>query len=59
MGQKKDGRWRIKKDELCVDSGKDNGGCCQVWISGKNVEFRREGLPAAFDGILQRPAARN
>jgi hypothetical protein len=59
MGRKKDGKWRIEKDELCVDRGKDDGGCYQVWLSGKNVELRREGLPAAFEGILQRPVSRN
>jgi hypothetical protein len=59
MGRKKDGKWWIEKDELCVDRGKDDGGCYQVWVSGKNVELRREGLPAAFEGVLQRPAARN
>jgi hypothetical protein len=59
MGQKKDGKWRVERDELCVDRGKDDGGCYQVWIFGKNVEFRREGLGATFEGILQRPAARN
>jgi hypothetical protein len=59
MVRKKDGKWRIEKDELCVDRGKDEGGCYQVWLSGKNAELRREGLPAAFEGLLQRPAARN
>ena len=59
MGRKKDGKWWIEKDELCVDRGKDDGGCYQVWLSGRNVEFRREGLPAAFEGVLQRPAPRN
>jgi hypothetical protein len=59
MGHKKDGKWRVEKDELCVDRGKDDGGCYQVWISGKNVEFRHEGLAASLEGILQRPAARN
>jgi len=59
MGRKKDGKWWIEKDELCVDRGKDDGGCYQVWLSGKNVELRREGLPAAFEGVLQPPAARN
>ena len=58
MGRKKDGKWWIEKDELCVDRGKDDGGCYQVWLSGRNVEFRREGLPAAFEGVLQRPAPR-
>ena len=59
MGKKKDGKWRVEKDELCVDRGKDDGGCYQVWISGRNVEFRHEGLAASLDGVLQRPAARN
>ena len=59
MGRKKDGKWWIEKDELCVDRGKDDGGCYQVWLSGRNVEFRREGLPAAFEGVLQRPVPRN
>ena len=58
MGKKKDGKWRIENDELCVERGKDESGCYQVWLSGKNVEFRHEGLPAAFEGVLQRPAAR-
>jgi hypothetical protein len=59
MGRKHEGKWRVEKDEFCVDRGKDDGGCYQVWISGRNVEFRREGLPAVFEGILQRPTARN
>jgi hypothetical protein len=60
MGKKKDGKWRVDKDELCIERGQDEGGCYQVWLSGKNVEFRREGLPAAaFEGLLQRPAVRN
>src|SRR5215470_14297316 len=59
MGRKKDGKWWIEKDELCVDRGKDDGGCYQVWLSGKNVELRRAGLPAASEGVLQPPASRN
>jgi hypothetical protein len=59
MGRKKDGKWWIEKDELCVDRGQDDGGCYQVWLSGRNVELRRAGLPAAFEGVLQPPAARN
>jgi hypothetical protein len=59
MGRKKDGKWRVERDELCVDRGKDDGGCYQVWLSGRNVELRREGLPAALEGTLQRPSLRN
>ncbi len=60
MGKKKEGKWRIDNDELCIERGKDEGGCYQVWMSGTKVEFRREGLPdAIFEGVLQRRTARN
>jgi hypothetical protein len=59
MGHMTDGKWRVEKDQLCVDRGKDDGGCYQVWISGSNVEFRHDGPLAVSEGTLQRPAARN
>jgi hypothetical protein len=59
MGRKKEGKWRVERDEVCVDRSKDDGGCYQVAISGKNVEFRHEGLGATLEGVLQRPVARN
>jgi hypothetical protein len=59
MGKKKEGTWRVERDEICVDRGKDDGGCYQVWMSGKNVEFRRDGQEATLEGALQRPVPRN
>lgn len=59
MGRKKDGKWWIEKDELCIDRGKDDGGCYEVWLFGKSVELRRAGFPAAFEGLLQPPAPRD
>jgi hypothetical protein len=59
MGRKSSGKWEIQKDELCIDRGKDDEGCYQVWLSGKNVELRRQGSSLPMEGILQRPAARN
>jgi hypothetical protein len=58
MGRKSSGKWRVQKDELCVYRGKDDGGCYQVWISGKKVELRREGSTLPFEGILQKQSAR-
>jgi len=41
MGHKTLGKWRIQKDQLCLDRGKDPGsGCYEVWLSGKKVELR-------------------
>jgi hypothetical protein len=59
MGRKTIGKWDVQKDELCVDRGKDDAGCYQVWLSGNKVELRREGASLPMEGVLQRPAARN
>ena len=57
MGTKRSGTWRIQKDQLCTDYGKEVGSSCyDVWMSGKNVQLRTEGssgLP--LEGVLERP----
>ena len=58
MGRKRTGKWRIEKDELCVEFDKDPPAkCYQVWLSGKNVELRREGL-YTLQGVLELPNGR-
>ena len=43
MGTKRTGTWRIQKDQLCTDYGKEVGSnCYEVWMSGKNVQLRTE-----------------
>lgn len=59
MGRQRIGKWRIDKDELCVDRGKDDGGCYQVWVSGKNVQLKRPTLDfPIMEGMLQNPIKR-
>ena len=58
MGRKSSGKWRVQKDELCIDRGQDDGGCYQVWLSGKKVELRREGSTLPMEGVLQKQSAR-
>ena len=58
MGRKSSGKWHVQKDELCIDRGKDDGGCYQVWLSGKKVELRREGSTLPLEGVLQKQSAR-
>lgn len=58
MGRKNTGRWHVQKDELCIDRGKDDGGCYQVWFSGKRVELRREGSSLLLEGVLQKKSVR-
>lgn len=60
MGRRKTGKWWVQKNELCIDRGKDDGGCYQVWMAGKKVEFRREGLAIPLaEGTLQKSTIRN
>src|SRR5215510_10494608 len=58
MGRKSNGKWSVQKDELCIDRGKDDGGCYQVWLAGKKVELRREGSTLPREGVLQKQSAR-
>jgi hypothetical protein len=59
MGRNRSGKWRVEKNELCVDLGTDRGGCYQVWLAGNKVEFRREGLDGSIlEGTLQNPSGR-
>ena len=58
MGRSRSGTWRVEKNELCVEVGKDQGGCYEVWLAGKKVEFRRAGFDGSIlEGTLQKPTA--
>jgi len=60
MGHKSGGSWRVQKDQLCIDHGKEpGGGCYDVWLSGKNVELRNQTSSLPLEGVLQKPADRH
>ena len=55
MGRKRSGKWRVEKDQLCIEFDKEPlAKCYEVWMSGKNVELRREGL-LPLQGVLESP----
>jgi hypothetical protein len=57
MGRPGTGSWKVEKDELCLDRPPDEPRCYEVWVSGQNVQLRRE--PEIPDeGILQKPQKR-
>jgi len=58
MGRKTAGKWRVNKDTLCLERGKEEQACYEVWLAGKKVELRRHGADMPFEGILQKPAKR-
>jgi hypothetical protein len=56
MGHKSAGKWRVQKDQLCLQRTTEAGsGCYDVWLSGKNVELRIKDSTLPLEGILQKP----
>ena len=56
MGHRSAGKWRIQKDELCLETGKEpGGGCYEVWLSGRNVELRNQASSTPLEAVLQKP----
>jgi hypothetical protein len=59
MGHRAVGKWRVQKDQLCLDRGSELvGGCYEVWVAGKKVELRNQIADAPLEGVLQRPTDR-
>ena len=59
MGRKRTGRWRVEQDQLCIElEGEPIPTCYDVWISGKEVELRSEGL-LPLRGTLVPASGRN
>ena len=57
MGHKSVGKWRIQKDQLCLDTGSEpGGGCYEVWLAGRNVELRNQASSTPLEAVLQKPA---
>ena len=58
MGRKRTGKWRVEKDQLCIEFEKEPPAkCYEVWMSGKKVELRREGL-LPLQGVVEQPTGR-
>ena len=59
MGRKRTGKWLIENDQLCIEFEKEPiPTCYDVWLSGKQVELRREGL-LPLQGTLELSSGRN
>ena len=59
MGHKRTGKWQIENDQLCIEFEKEPiPQCYDVWLSGNQVELRREGL-SPLEGTLEPLSGRN
>jgi len=59
MGRKRTGKWLVESDQLCIEFDKEPFPTCyDVWLAGKQVELRREGL-LPLQGTLEPSSGRN
>ena len=59
MGRKRTGKWRVEQNQLCIEFEKEPiPTCYDVWLAGKQVELRREGL-LPLQGILEPSSGRD
>ena len=59
MGRKRTGKWLVEDDQLCIEFEKEPiPDCYDVWLSGKQVELRREGV-LPLQGTLEPSSGRN
>ena len=59
MGHKRTGKWQIENDQICIEFEKEPFPTCyDVWLAGKQVELRREGL-LPLQGTLEPSSGRN
>ena len=57
MGRKRSGKWRVEKDQFCVEYDTEPAKCYEVWASGNKVELRGEGL-LPLQGVVVPPTGR-
>jgi hypothetical protein len=54
MGHKTTGKWRIRKDQLCLDRGRELGsGCHEVRLSGKTMQLKNNESSLPLEGVLE------
>ena|SRR5215212_8034759 len=58
MGARKTGKWRVSRDELCLMEPGHEERCYGVWMAGRKIELRREGIDITEEGVLQKPQRR-
>ena len=57
MGRKRNGKWWVEKDQLCIDDSEDPVKCYEVRVSGNRVQLRGEYL-FPLDAVLRSPTDR-
>jgi hypothetical protein len=57
MGRKRTGRWRVEKDQLCVEFEREMPSCYEVLVSRKRAKLQREGA-FPLEVVIESPSGR-
>lgn len=57
MGRKRTGKWRVEKDQLCVEFEKEMPNCYEVLLLGKKARLQREGT-FPLEVVIEPPSGR-
>jgi hypothetical protein len=57
MGRKRTGKWRVDKDQLCVEFEQELPSCYDVLVSGKKAKLQREGI-LPLEVVIEPPSGR-
>ena len=55
MGRKQVGKWRVEKDELCLDLPEPDGGCFEVASTATGFVLTARGGGQTLEGVLEPP----
>jgi hypothetical protein len=58
LGKPSKGKWFVRDGELCLDDGRGEPGCREVWICGNKIEFRGTGFEAVLKAQQKRGRVR-
>jgi hypothetical protein len=54
MGMARTGRWYVRNGLLCLDDGKGDPECKEVWMAGAKIQFRIHGTDIPFEAVLRK-----
>ena len=57
MGRKRTGKWRVEKDQLCIEFEQEMPNCYEVLAWGRRTKLQHEGNPP-LEVVIEPPSSR-
>jgi hypothetical protein len=55
MGRKRTGKWRIEKDQLCIEFENEIPKCYEMFVAGKKAKLQHEGT-LLLEAVIEPPS---